>query len=148
MGYYMRYIVSDEQPIALNELKNFLKQLDGRYKFEGDDGESIADVIYADEPYGQIEINVPGDGLFEEEIGELVEFVEDVEGPNKQRVLGALRGAKSIFCIQVLFGGREANETLTKLDPIWNWCFQNKEGLLQAGGEGYYDKTGLILEVQ
>ena len=50
--------------------------------------------------------------------------------------------------VRVLDQGREPEETLAKLDPLWQWLLANREGLLQAEGEGYYGATGLILQVE
>ena len=145
----MRFIVTDEKAISLTELESALKELDADYRIANDeDDDTYGELMHGDNIYGQIEINQPSDGLFDEEIGELVEFLEDVEEENKTKVLEVLNNAKSIFCIQVLSQGREIEENLTKIYPIWEWCFRNRKGLMQADAEGYYDASGLILEVE
>ena len=45
-------------------------------------------------------------------------------------------------------GGREGNETLNRLDPIWEWLMANYKGLPYAEGEGYYEGRKLILKVK
>jgi hypothetical protein len=52
--------------------------------------------------YAEIEINQPGDGLFDDEIGEMLEFLEDAEGENRGRVEKVLRGARRIVSVRVL----------------------------------------------
>ena len=98
--------------------------------------------------YGVVEVNRPGDGLFEEEIGELKEFVEDVRGKRKADVLKTLSEARAIVAVQVLFGDRQVEATLHKFLPLWEWLISNRKGLLQADDEGYYDQTGRILKVE
>ncbi len=61
MGYYMRYILTDDRETTLSEIETGLKQVDPDYSIG--DGETL---MYGDELYGEIEINVPGDGLFED----------------------------------------------------------------------------------
>jgi len=63
-------------------------------------------------------------------------------------VLAILKDAECICCVRVLFGGRESEATLLRIDPIWNWFFKNRSGLMQADAEGYYDRSGLVLEVK
>ena len=42
----------------------------------------------------------------------------------------------------------DAEETLDALGPLWSWLQENRRGMLQADGEGYYDVNGLVLEVE
>lgn len=148
MGYYMRFIITDDKEVSLSKLESALKQIDPAYLIDRDeefDSEGL--LKWADEVYGQIEVNRPGDGLFDAEIEELKEFVEDSEGVKQSEVLNVLGQAKAIVAIRVLDQGRDSEATLMKIDPLWQWLFENREGLLQAGGEGYYDASGLILQV-
>ena len=147
MGYSMRYISVDEHEISLAVLENIFKQSDAAYSFvdiQPQPRES-ATLTYHHEPYGAIEINKPGDGLFEDELHDLKEFLEDIDGMGKKAVVQVLANAKAIVAVQVLFQGRKPEETLGRIDPLWQWLFDNREGLLQVDGEGYYDGTQLIL---
>jgi hypothetical protein len=105
------------------------------------------DVLYADEAHAELEINQPGDGLFEVEIGELMDLLEDVRGRARKRVLNTLGNATRIIAAQILYGGRELDLTLERLDPVWDWLFAQHDGLLQVDDRGYYDADKLILEV-
>ena len=105
-------------------------------------------LTYKGDIYGQIVVNRAGDGIFNEEIEELRELVEEVEGEKKSEVLSVLAQAKAIVIVRVLWQGRESEETLEKIDPLWQWLLANRKGLMQAEGEGYYDASGLILEVE
>ena len=149
MGYYMRFIVTDEKDVSLGTLESALKQIDPAYLIDRDEeADSEGLLKWRDAAYGQIEVNRPGDGLFDGEIEELKEFVENSEGAKRSDVLNVLGQAKAIVAIRVLDQGRESEDTLVKIDPLWQWLFANRQGLLQAGGEGYYDSSGLILEVK
>ena len=142
MGYYMRYILTDDRETTLSQIETGLKQVDPDYSIG--DGETL---MYGDELYGEIEINVPGDGLFEAEVEELKEEIQDNRGMNKTTVLEALQKARAIVAVRVLWQGRETEQTLEKIDPLWEWLFDNREGLLQADGEGYYNQSRHILKV-
>ena len=143
MSYYVRYISTDVTDTTRSTLQQALKERDSQY-FIAESGE----LKHGEEVYGVVEINRPGDGLFEEEIEELKEFVEDVRGKRKPDVLKTLDDAKAIVAVQVLFGDRQTEATLQKLDPLWEWLISHRSGLLQADDEGYYDQTGRILKVE
>jgi len=146
VGYYMRYIVADERPVGLGEIDRAVSPTGGA--ITRDSGDSVGLLHHNRTPIAQLEINVPGDGLFDTEVSELIEFVEDAEGSAKERVVTTLRSARAIVAAQVLFGTGDTASTLSALDPVWRWLLQNRRGLLQADGEGYYDAEGLILQVE
>jgi len=138
----MRFITTDSAETTPSILEQALKETDSQYSIT-----ESGELKHGDDVYGVVEVNRPGDGLFEEEIGELKEFVEDVRGKRKPDVLKSLDEAKAIIAVQVLFGDRQAEVTLQKLDPLWEWLISNRKGLLQADDEGYYDQSGRILKV-
>ena len=59
-----------------------------------------------------------------------------------------MKRAKVIVAIRVLWQEREVEPTMEMLDPVWDWFFETHDGLLQADGEGYYDKDELIITVE
>ncbi len=147
MGYYMRYIVADERPVAVGDIRTAFAGAGAGYEIEGEDGE--ATITHAGQAIGEVTVNVPGDGLFDEELEELVEFAR--EGDDQSAAAGVvkvLRAARAIVAVRVLFGDREADRTLDLLAPIWTWLQVNREGLIQADGEGYYDGQELILALE
>jgi hypothetical protein len=150
MSYYMRYISTDEQEITVPMLERILKSLDPQYSIANaqESPTESGDLVYGNENYGQIEINRPGDSLFEEELEELREFLNEARGKKKEIVLQTLDNATTTVAIQVLWQERNTEQTLSKIDPLWQWLFSNRKGLLQVDGEGYYDSSGLILEEQ
>lgn len=144
----MRYVVTDKKDLDLQAMENALKRVDTAYSIANrQTGRLIGDLMHGREVFAQIEINRPIDGLFDEEIKELTEFTEETEGKGKREVLKCLRRARLLVTVQVLFQERDTEATLEKIDPLWKWLFSNREGLMQADGEGYYNSKGdLILE--
>lgn len=148
MGYYMRYMVTDGD-LRIEELQQALAAVDPAYRLEihAEPRNNSGDLYYGDQLYAEVEVNRPGDELFEDEIDELLEVVEeagDAEAP--EQVARVLREATAIVGVRVLWQGRDPGPTLARLDPLWEWLHEHREGMLQADGEGYYDVDGLVLE--
>ncbi len=146
MSHYMRYIVVDERAVGHAELETALIQTDPIYAVEPD--ESTATILYGDAPAAEIEFSVPGDGLFDQELDYLRrDVLATDDGTARERVLATLDTARAIVAAQVLRGAYDEHDAPTRLDPLWQWLFANRKGLLQADGEGYYDGLGLVLRV-
>ncbi len=122
MGYYMRYIVTDTRAVDLSMIEAALRQLDPSYSIIDREAES-GTLLYNSEPYGRLEVNRRGDDMFESELEELREEIEDVNGKMKRHVIDSLKNAKRVIALQVLFGERETEGTLGKIDPLWKWLF-------------------------
>jgi hypothetical protein len=148
MGYYMRFFDTSEKPVTIVEIEDALRHVDPAYHLEPPESAKIpqADLYLRDGLYAEIEINAPGDGLFEGEIAEMLEFLEDAEGNGRNRVEMVLKCARRIVSVRVLGQDRESGDTLAGIDPLWRWLFSTRVGLLQADGEGYYDADDLVLE--
>jgi hypothetical protein len=146
MGYYMRYILTDPRSIDLGQLGQALARIDAGYRLEAEEGEGT--LSHRGTTIAHLTLNLPGDDLFGEEIAELQELAEDADGAALTVVPGTLSRASGILAAQVLWGTGETEDTLARLDPMWNWLFDQREGLLQADGEGYYDRKGLVLVVE
>jgi hypothetical protein len=148
MGYYMRFFDTSEKPLSIDEVEGALREVDPAYRLESPESAKIpqADLYLREGLYAEIEINQPGDGLFEDEIAEMLEFLEDAEGKARKRVEKVLKSARRIISVRVLGQDREAEDTLAGIDPLWRWLFSTRAGLLQADGEGYYDADDLVLE--
>ena len=151
MGYYMRFIETDSTETTRAILDGALRTVDSNYSLT-----ASGELKYGDDCYGSVEINRPGAGLFDEEIEELKRFVEDAQLGwlsfmrigRKAHVVKTLDSATAIVSVQIMFGDRETEATLDKLDPLFQWLFANRKGLLQVDGEGYYDQAGRILKVE
>ena len=141
----MRYIVVDHEPITVDDVRRAFAVEEEDYVVDGEDNE--AGVAIDGRMLAHVTINVPGDGLFDDERAELLESAAESAGPGKAKVLETLANARTILAVQVLLGAGDSDETLDALDPLWSWLIDNRRGLLQADGEGYYDENGLILEL-
>ena len=146
MSYFLRYIVVDERPVTVADVRRAFAAEEEDYVVDGAGSE--AEIGIDGRTLAQLTINVPGDGLFDDERAELLESAEAGRGPGKAIVLEALRGARAILAVQVLFGDADPEQTLDALGPLWSFLQGNRRGLLQADGEGYYDADGLILELE
>jgi hypothetical protein len=148
MGYYMRFFDTSDDPLTIEAIEAAMQQHDPAYRLDAPQDARIpqADLYRGDSVFAEIEINQPGDDLFDGEIEEMLEFLEEAEGKNRNRVEKVLKSAKRIISARVLHQDREPEESLSGIDPLWKWLFSARGGLLQADGEGYYDKDGLILE--
>lgn len=148
MGYYMRFFQTDDAPLTLTEIEAGLQAIDTGYAIEGNAPEDdVGELTYAGDLYGQIEVNRVGTDLADEELGEFRERIEDDSEGDRERVLAVVAATRAILAVRVLWQGREAEPTLRRLDPLWEWLFETHEGLMHADGEGFYDEENLVLEV-
>lgn len=149
MGYYMRYITMTSVVITLQDIEKALKAIHSVYQVVPDQVNDLAgDLLWEETLLGEIEINRPSDGIFEEDIGDLKDLIQHSPDPNRQRVLDVLNKATTIVAIRALWKGHDADSVLTKIDPLWDWLFITHSGLLQADNDGFYDRAGLILETR
>jgi hypothetical protein len=146
MGHFMRFIVSDSKRVELGQILEGLQSADPAYSLGERRGADAGELRYDDDVYGLVEINRPGDRLFDEELDELKDSVLDSPG-RKVHVLRVLNEATAVVAVQVLWQGRETGSMPERLDPLWKWLFANYRGLMQVDAEGYYDASGLILQV-
>ena len=76
MGYYIRFLLEDDQPLSLEEILTGLRTVDPGFALSSDgdlsrDGELLA----------ELEVNLAGDGLLEDEIEEFREETLDLLAP-------------------------------------------------------------------
>ena len=150
MGYYMRYLFEGEAAVDLRSLEASIGEAGYTFdRWENDD--SSVEIHYQGEVLAELELEHLESGGEDEEIQELIEDVESIKGlfkgKSKKRVLAFLRQVQVRLVVRVLWGGRDGDETLDRLDPIWRWLMSNYSGLLQADDQGYFDRNRkLILE--
>lgn len=146
MGYYMRYITTDSCRITMDTIARALKNADERYALAVADFDSMSgELLLAERVCGVVEINYPGDGIFDEDIADLRELVSGELSASSQRVLDTLASAKAIVAVEATWKETDSEATLEKIDPLWRWLFERYAGLLQADNDGFYDRDGLIL---
>jgi hypothetical protein len=146
MSFYVRYYITDDEELSLARLEAGLQEFDPAYTVphENDAGE----LHYSGDVYAQVEINRPGDGLFDEELEETIDGVILAGGPKSQHVIDTLREVRQTIALRVLWQGRDSEQTLTKIDPLLVWLMMNREGMLQVDGEGFYEGEELIFEME
>ncbi|MBC8098031.1 MAG: hypothetical protein H7Y11_01190 [Armatimonadetes bacterium] len=157
MGYYMRFIVIDAQAAAdgltLDAVEAALQAHDPAYALANRQTipYTSADLFYRDEVYAELELNQPGDDLFDDEVAELVEELESIifDHPDDQATQQALavqmRMAQTILVARVVFGDNALEDGIRHLEPLWAWLFSLEAGVLLVDYEGYYDGQGLLL---
>jgi hypothetical protein len=138
VGYYIRFLLEDDRPLSLEETMAGLRAVDPGFALSG-----RGDLTRGGERLAQLEVSLPGSGLFEDEIEELREEAADAGGAE---VAGRLGSVTAIVAARVLWQGRRAEEALDLLGPLWDWLTASRHGLVQADGEGFYDQGELILE--
>ena len=138
MGYYMRYLIEDKKIINLDRIQPGLKTVDPNYRFaDREDQNEYALLMLGEEILGELEINRRGSGVMDEELEELFDRIEDSVGPEAERVQRLLREVQAMVVVRVLHQARKSEETLERIDPLWEWLFREYRGLLQADSEGY-----------
>src|SRR5213596_843558 len=129
----MRYVVTDPNETALDLIETALKQASSVYSIQRSKGERGQLRFgqrclwnYRDQSFRR--------AAFTSEVEELIEEVEETESESKDAVLSTLKSANYIIAVQVLWGPRRTEETLGKLDPLWNWLSASRRGLVQQTG--------------
>ena len=146
MGYLMRYIVTDGREITFPMIEAALKAVDPAYTIANIEVEDLGDLMYGDTQCAIIEINRPGDDMFEDDLAEFQDLVGKGDNTGEQLVRETLTNATALIVIEAIWKGEDAEPVLAKIDPLWDWLFANYAGLSQADSEGFYDASGLVLE--
>src|SRR4051794_17242544 len=102
----MRYIVADERPLSLDDVRRALAGEEEDYEIHGAGTE--ANLGFEGRIIAEIAIAVSGDRSFDAERAKLIESADQGEGPGKATVLETLTHARSIFAVQVLFDAANA----------------------------------------
>ena len=115
MGYWMRFFDTHKKPLKLSTIRSALRRIDRKFDVDVDH------LTYEGEPFAQIEISVPGDGVFDQELADYRANVEAKRGKKdaKIKVLETLDKVKRTIAVRV--GGRV--DALDLLDALWDWLF-------------------------
>lgn len=142
MSYFMRFLAT-ETPPTREEIASIVEAVEGLTATPEDEDLMVRDSNGA---LALLEFNVPGDGIFDEEIEELLEVVSDGKG-DQDAVQAALKSTVALIAIEVLAGPRTPEDAMTALDPVLLALTDGTDGVLHADGEGFYRKTDLILDL-
>lgn len=138
VGYYLRFLCEDDKPLSPGEIISGLRDTDPGFTLDEDGSLSRGSALLA-----HIDVSQAGDGLFDDELGELRE--EAGRGAAASTVTRRLGTVSAILTARVLWQDRETEETLDLLSPLWDWLLAHRRGLIHADGEGFYDGQDLIL---
>lgn len=145
MSYYMRFIITEAVPLDLPAVDAVLKSVDSAFAVRIDPMvPESGDLLYGDTAYAIVEVNQPGDDIFEEDIDELKEAVSFHDNPRKAEVLAVLDSAQRMIALEILEAG---DENLVALEPFWDALFARYKGLLQVDEEGFFDREGRVLSL-
>ncbi len=150
MGYYMRFFDASKKRLSLKQLRTALRRIDREYELALTARQPRHGILtYAGVVYAEIDLSEPGDRVFEGEIAEMLEALPTVKGKAKSQaselVEESLRATRRTVVVCVRFGTKEVEETLSRIDPIWDFLFSSRTGLLHAQGEGYYDEDETLI---
>lgn len=148
MGYYMRFIASDQGDVSFDQIETMLVSVDVHYTLQRSqfEFEQVADVFYGGVVIGQIEINRVDEEIFEDDVSAFRDMIGEPASNEEHSVLAILDRARFMVVVEALWKGTDAENILTKFDPLWAWLFENRIGVLQADNEGFYDANGLLVE--
>ena len=138
MGYYIRFLLEDDRPLSLEGVTAGLRAADPCFALTGN-----GDLARDGELITQLDISLPGSGVFEDDIDLFREQAASAGGAGVAARLGSVT---AILAARVLRQSRTAEETLDPLGPLWDWLTASKRGLVHADGEGFYDRSELILQ--
>jgi hypothetical protein len=139
VGYYLRFLCEDGQPLVLDEIMSGLRDADPGFELDTD-----GRLTRGDELLAQLELTDATGRLFDAEIGELQQLARQGGLPG-QAIARRLESVRAVLAVGVLWQERTADRTLDLLSPLWEWLLTNRHGLIQADGEGFYEGQELIL---
>jgi hypothetical protein len=144
MGDYFRYLATSDCDLTLQAIESLFQTADSQFAIHIESSESNSgDLFHASTILGDIELNRPGDQIFDEDIAELIEAIEGIDDAGNS-VIEQLRSVRLMVALQLT---EEGHVDYDRIDPLWDRLFETCNGLLQVDEEGYYDQTGIILAV-
>ncbi len=146
MGYFMRFISGDPRMLDMKAIGDVLTEIDPHYLMQPTDLEDLIEVYYDGALYGQIEIDTRGEEMFTDDISAFTEMLGQPTTPQEIIVADSLKAATQIIAVEMFWEGTNGETTFEKFDPLWDWLFINRKGILQADTEGFYNAEGLLVE--
>jgi hypothetical protein len=140
MSYFIRFLLADGPPPALDDISLALQTLDDAALLARDAAEpGRADLYFGDTLYAEIELNEPGDDLFEEDRDELLDELGKQDAPGVADAAAALRAATGAVVLRVYEPG---HDDPARLNALIDWLFETRTGVLQVDEEGFFDRAG------
>ncbi len=139
----MRFVFGDGPAPALDVIGGVLRAQDPACEVLIDALEPVyADLLFDGELYAELEINAPGDDLFDEDVEELALELGKQDDPNAAIPLALLRRAQGMLVLHVL---RAGHEDFARLEPLFDWLYSTRDGLLQVDQEGFFNQNGRVV---
>ena len=136
MGLYCRFFDRSDEPISADDFIATVLAADPSFTRD----EST--LLHQGRILADFTLNIPGDGLFDEEIAEFLEYADDQ--PGWPLVSDTLKSTQRIFCFQVLNGIEDDEERFNAITQVLAEI--DREGLFQFDGVGFYQEDELIWE--
>lgn len=149
MAYHMRFFDLSAKPIGLAAIETALRVSDPAYSLEelADSAGAQAKFRLGERSLGGLAIRTPGDGIFETIIHERKASLAKSEDEYREAVEHTLAAATRLIEVRLDEPLEEEFEiSLAAVDPLWDWLFDSREGLLHAEGEGFYQDGELLLD--
>lgn len=143
MSFNMIFILANKKKTTLLQIARGLKQTDAKYRFESEEY-----FLYGSELLGQIDIWRPEEKYFQDWIQAARDRARTRIATHEAQVAEILRvfdRATGILFFNVLWEDRERVETIELYQPLWEWLFEHREGLLYVDSEGYWNVDELLL---
>ena len=144
MSYHMRFFDLSPQPLTFAAIETALRVTDPGYRLDANG--AVASLWLSEKALGEMEIHAPGDGAFERVVGERVAALAASEDEYREAVEAALHSSRQLIQIRLDVLEEDLDDSLEAIDPLWDWLFDSREGLLHAEGEGYYQDGEMLLE--
>lgn len=144
MSYHMRFFDLSPKPLTFAAIETALRVTDPGYRLDANG--AVASLWLSEKALGEMEIHAPGDGAFERVVGERVSALAASEDEYREAVEAALHSSRQLIEIRLDVLEEDLDDSLEAIDPLWDWLFDSREGLLHAEGEGYYQDGEMLLE--
>lgn len=150
MPNFMRYVAIEDSRLSLRTVERGLTQHDDRYRLVVSETGQVpqADIKYDGGDLCSLWILRPDQVDYKSDLSHMKKALESVEDcQERKHVSKILDHARAIIKIRVFWGEREVEELTDLLDPLYGFCYQHWEGLLQSDDDGWHDPFGLVLEI-
>jgi hypothetical protein len=142
----MRYFVAGVEMPPLAGLDAAFRQIDAGYALLADPiDEGAGELYHGEDLLAELEINRPGDDLFDGDLEDLREELDKQDDPAAGQVSAWLEHASGMLVVHVLRGGHEQYDT--RIAPLLDYLFAAYNGVLQVDTEGFFSREGRIVSL-
>lgn len=140
---FLRYILTDGAPPTLAEIDQGLSMINRAYAIDADLVEpSFGDLYFEDRLLAEIELNIPDDDVFEDDVADIIEELQKQDDPNREIPLRVMGDATGMVAINLK---RDGYDNFGLVRPLLDWLFDHRKGLLQIDLDGFYDRDQRII---